>query len=302
MWIGYGSPGKVDRVHPVIGEVSLQPLHPPAVRGQAVLAEQVLADAQDVGRIEQRLVLGGDEIECGGTLEAFLDGDLFEVARLVGRPGEPGARRLLPAKLRILVEVALHERVVGEVLPVAAAKRHRGGEDLLADGQQHVARGHAAERGAGHEVRRDHRLVPLDGGRAIDANSARLEHRHEVFEFGVGLLHRFERARTPHPAHVAVLGDLRLGGGLGRRNAGEVGAADDEVLQRIEIVPRADEGLAHPRCPSCRNALRCRDEARVCPKTPPREHAEPPVPDANAIPARYDTHPRTAWTQRGWQR
>ena len=88
--------GKVDGVHPVIRKVALQPLHAPAVRGQPVLAEEVLADAQDVGRVEQRLVLGGDEVERGGAIQAFLDGDLVEVAGLVGGAGEPRPRGPAP--------------------------------------------------------------------------------------------------------------------------------------------------------------------------------------------------------------
>ena len=166
MWIGYGSPGKFTACTRWSGKWRCSHSMPRRFVVSPCWQKRVTADAQDVGRVEQRLVLGGDEVERGSAGEALLNGDLVEILRLVGRIGEPGTRGLLPSKLGILVEVALHERVVGEVLPVTAAKRHRGGDDLLAHGEQHVARGHAAERGPGHEVRCGHRLVPLDGGSA----------------------------------------------------------------------------------------------------------------------------------------
>ena len=83
IWMGPGIAGEVHRVHPVLGKVAAQPLHAPPIGGQTVLAEEVLADPQDVGRVEQRLVLGGDEVESRRPAQPLIHGDLVEIARLV---------------------------------------------------------------------------------------------------------------------------------------------------------------------------------------------------------------------------
>ena len=240
--------GEVDRVHPVLGEVPPQPLHAAPVGGQPVLAEEVPSDPKHVGRVEQGLVLGGDEVEGRGPAQPLLQGDLVEVSRLVGLAGEPRARRLLPAEPRVLVEVALHERVVGQVLEVPAPERHRRAQDLAADGEEHVPGRHAAEHAARREVGGDHRPVPLDGLRTVDPDAAPFEDGGEVVELLVRAFDRLERARPPPAPHGAVLRDLRLGGGLGRGDAGVVGPPQDDVAEGVEVVPRADDGVGHGRC------------------------------------------------------
>ena len=275
-------PRKVHRVHPVVREVAAQPLHTPPVGGEPVLAEEVPADPQHVGRIEERLVLGGHEVEGRGPAQPLLDGDLVEPPRLVGLAGEARTRRLLPAESGVLVEVALHERVIGEVLEVPAPEGHRGAQDLAPHGQQHVAGRHAAEHAARREVRRRHRLVPLDGGRAVYPDPAPFEDRREVVELRVRPLHGFEGPRPPSPAHGAVLRDLGFRRGLRRRDAGVVGPPHDEVAERVEVVPRTDDGGAagaHPHTPSLLRAS-FRPAPQPCPVStrpagplPPRRRA-----------------------------
>jgi hypothetical protein len=56
-------------MHAMAGEVSLQPLHAPAIGGESMLTEDIHSDAQHVGRVEQRLVLVRDEVEGRGPAD-----------------------------------------------------------------------------------------------------------------------------------------------------------------------------------------------------------------------------------------
>jgi len=78
-----GVAGKIHGMDAVVGKMTLQPFHGPAVGGESMLAEQVLAKAHDVGRVEQRFGLRGHEIQRGGALQPLLDGDVVKIARLV---------------------------------------------------------------------------------------------------------------------------------------------------------------------------------------------------------------------------
>ncbi len=55
----------------------------------------------------------------------------------------------------------------------------------------------------------------------------------------------------PHAAHIAVLGNFCLGSRLRWRNAGVVGAPDNYVLDRVEVVPRTYDGIDHFGTPFC---------------------------------------------------
>ena len=121
-------------MHPMIWKMPLQPLHAATIGGQAVLTEQVLADAQNVRSIKKGLVFRGNKIQGSRALQPLLNRDLIEVTRLIGIISKSRPRRLLPSEARILIEVTLHESVIREKLPVAAPKRHRSTQDFLSHG------------------------------------------------------------------------------------------------------------------------------------------------------------------------
>ena len=157
-----GVAGEVHGVHAVLGVVALEPVHGGAVGGQAVLDEQVLAHAHHVGGVPHRLDLGGHEVLVGGAHQALLQRDLLVVVVvLVGLVGQARARGLGPQEVRVLVEVLLHERPVGQVLEVAAAEGVGGGHDLVAHGEQDVAGRHAGHHRVVAEVGRWGTPLPI---------------------------------------------------------------------------------------------------------------------------------------------
>ena len=97
-----------------------------------MLTEKILADAQDIRGVKKRFVFASNEIESRGTLEALFYGDLVEVSGLIRIIREPGAWRLLPTKLRVLIEITLHQSVIRQEFPVSATKGHRRAKDFLA--------------------------------------------------------------------------------------------------------------------------------------------------------------------------
>ncbi len=97
-----------------------------------MLAEKILADAQDIRGVKKRFVLSSNEIESRSPLETIFYGDLVEVSGLIRIIREPRARRLLPTKLRVLIEITLHQSVVRQEFPVPATKGHRRAKDFLA--------------------------------------------------------------------------------------------------------------------------------------------------------------------------
>ena len=206
-----------------------------------MLDEDVLAHAHEVGGVPHRLDLGGHEVLVGGADEALFQGDLLViVVVLVGSVGQAGTGGLGPQELGVLVEVLLHERPVGQVLEVAAAEGVGGGHDLVADGQQDVARRHAGHHGVVAEVRRADGLVPLQGRRAVDDHAALLDGLDQVLEALVAALDGAQRAQAPHAAHLGVDRHLLRGRGLLGRDHRVVAAANDDALQRIPVVPRVD--------------------------------------------------------------
>ena len=64
---------EVHRMDAVLGIVALEPLHGGAVGGQAVLDEDVLAHAHEVGGVPHRLDFGGHEVLVSGADEALLE-------------------------------------------------------------------------------------------------------------------------------------------------------------------------------------------------------------------------------------
>ena len=191
--------GEVHGVHAVLGVVALEPVHGRAVRGQAVLDEQVLAHAHHVGGVPHRLDLGGHEVLVGradrGAPPARSSRRSSCACRSVSVRRGRGA--WVHRKSGSSLEVLLHERPVGQVLEVAAAEGVGGGHDLVADGQQDVARRHAGHHGVVAEVGRADGLVPLQRGGAVDDDAAVLEDLHEVLEALVAALDGVERDAGP---------------------------------------------------------------------------------------------------------
>ena len=160
---------------------------------------------------------------------------------LVGLVRQPRTRGLGPLELRVLLEVLVHEGPVGEVLEVAAAERVGRRHDLVTDGEQDVARGHLGEARLRAEVRRLDGLVPLQRRGAVHLDAQTLEDLDVVVELLVGGLDGGGGTGAPHAAHLGVDRHLLRGGGLLGRNNREVGASDDDTLERVEVVPRVDD-------------------------------------------------------------
>ena len=118
-----GITGEVHSVNAEIGVVTLEPFHGLTVGGEAVLDEEVLANAHDVSCVPHGLNFSGHEVLGCGALEALLEGDpLIVVVVLVGLVGQTRTGSLGPEELGVLLEVLVHERPVGQVLEVAAAE------------------------------------------------------------------------------------------------------------------------------------------------------------------------------------
>lgn len=85
------------RMNAQFGIIALHPIHGGAVRGEAMLNEDILAHAHPVGAIPHGLDCGGDEIRVNGTLEALLQRNgLIVVVVLAAGVGEAQARSLRP--------------------------------------------------------------------------------------------------------------------------------------------------------------------------------------------------------------
>ena len=238
---GIGVAGEVDGVDAALGVHTANPLHGLPVGREAVLDEEVLADAHHVRGVKQDLVLRGDHLQLRRALKEDLLRDVpVVVVHVVARVAQLGTRGSDPAEVRILVKVAAQDLGVGQILEEAGAEGHGRADDVAAHRQQDVARRHAAEHAARHEVRGHDGLVPLHGLRTVHLNAALLQLLDEVLDLGVGLLNRIQRTRTGHAAHRAVQGNLGLGRGLRGRDAAVIGATDDNVLQGVKIIPRVN--------------------------------------------------------------
>ena len=234
MWIA----GEVHSVHPQIRVVALEPFHRLAIRGQAVLDEQVSAQAHDVGRVPHRLDLRRDEVLGGRALQALLNRDpLVVIVVLVRLVRQPRPRSLSPLEFGVLLEVLAHEVPVGEVLEVPASEGVGRGHDLVADGEQNVAGRHLRETGVGAEVGRDDRLIPLQRRRPVDDDAVVLKDLGEVVKLGVGLFDGFGGTRPPHSAHFGVDRHFLRGRRLLGRNDRIVRAPQNDPLEGVEVVP-----------------------------------------------------------------
>ena len=90
----------------------------------------------------------------------------------IGFLGQARFWRGFPAKAGILLKILFQQGPVAQVFKPAAAKRHGRFKDFIADGQEHVPGGHAAEHGALLPVGGLDGLAEVQGGRAIDTNAA----------------------------------------------------------------------------------------------------------------------------------
>ena len=225
-----------------IGVVALEPLHCLAVGGKAVLDEQVLTNAHDVSCVPHGLNFGGHEVLVSGTNEALLDGDaLIVVVVLVGLVGQTRTGSLGPQELGVFLEVLVHERPVGQVLEVAATEGVCRGDDFVTHREQDVTRRHLGEAGLGAEVGSLDLLVPLQRSRAVNLDAEAFEDLDVVVKLLVSCLNGGGGTGSPHAAHLGVNRNLLGGCGLFGRNYGEVCTTNDNVLQRIEIIPGIDD-------------------------------------------------------------
>ena len=226
---------------PVPGEMPGDPVDALEVGGEAVLDHQVLAEPKHVGGIEQGFLVRGHEELLRGPFEPLFDADrVGQVVRPVVRICQARFGCRLVAHVRVFVVIALHQRPVAEILEPPAAIGHGGFEHFAAHGQEHVARRHAAEARSGLPVRRFHRLAEVHRRGAVDANSAAFKHPSKIVELLVGLVDRLLRPRPPLPAHVGIFRHLGVERRFRRRNAAAVGNADNDMFERVPLVPGID--------------------------------------------------------------
>ena len=160
---------------------------------------------------------------------------------LVGLVGQTRTGSLGPQELGVFLEVLVHERPVGQVLEVAATEGVCRGDDFVTHREQDVTRRHLGEAGLGAEVGSLDLLVPLQRSRAVNLDAEAFEDLDVVVELLVSCFNGCGRTGSPHAAHLGVNRNLFGGCGLFGRNYGEVCTANDNVLQRIEIIPGIDD-------------------------------------------------------------
>ncbi|OAN67059.1 hypothetical protein A8B83_19430 [Rhodobacteraceae bacterium EhC02] len=250
-----GVSGKVHCMHAMIREVATDPLDALEVRREAVLNHKIAAEAQDVCRIEERFFFSCDEEFFRGPFQALFDTDFVaEVVRVVVGIRKPRFGSRLMTEVGIFFPVFLHQRAIVQILEPAAPVGHRGFEDFRTHGQKDVARRHAAELAGSMEIRsRDGERV-IDGGWAIDPNTAGLKLLREFVEQLIGAIDGFLRASSPLPTHVAVFRDLCFKRGLFGGDMAVICTAHDHVFEWIPLVPAVDDSLFHGL--SCRSISR----------------------------------------------
>ena len=155
---GVGVAWEVHRMHPMVWEVAAEPFDSLEVGGEPVLNDQISAKPQNIGGIEQGLFLSGDEEFVRRPLQPLLHTDLFrEVIGMVIRIGQPRFGCGFMAKFGVLFKIFLHQGAVVQIFKPATAIRHGCFEHLRADGQQDIARRHAAKLALRREIRSLHR-------------------------------------------------------------------------------------------------------------------------------------------------
>ena len=243
---GVGVARKVHRVDAVIGEVTAQPLDALLVRREAVLHHQILAEAQHVGSVEQGFFLGCDKEFFGGPFQTLCLADFVgQVIRVVVGIRQARLGCGFMAEIRVLVEIALHQRAIAEVLEPATAIGHGRFQNFVADRQQHIARRHAAKLAVGVEIRSRCGLGEIDRRGPVDRHAVALKLFGELVQQFICTVDRFLRTPAPLAAHVAVFRHLGIQCRFGRGDVAIVGAPDDNVLQRIPLVPRVHNGFRH---------------------------------------------------------
>ena len=228
-------------MHAVIREVTAQPLDAFQVGGESVLDDQILTEAQHVGRVKQRLFLGGDKELLGGPLQALFNADFVrQVIRVIVLIRQARLRRGLVTEVRVFFPVLLQKRTIVQVFEPTAAIGHGRFQHLMPDGQQHIARRHAAELAVGVEIRCGYRLRMVNGHRTIHTHTAFTQQVGEVVQQLVRTIDGFLRATAPLAAHVAVFRHFRVQRRLFRWDVAIIGTAHDHMAQRVPFVPAFD--------------------------------------------------------------
>ncbi len=81
------------------------------------------------------------------------------------------------------------------------------------------------------------RLIPLNRRRPVNLDTPISQHFHQIIELDISLFNGFQRAWPPHAPHITIFGDLSLGRRLIRGNTGVISSADNDVFQRIKLIP-----------------------------------------------------------------
>ena len=137
---------EIHRMHPMVWEVAAQPLDALQVGGKPMLNHQIAAKPQNIGGVEQWLLLGGDKEFLSRPFEPFLNTNLFrQVIGMIIRICQPRLGRRFMTKIRIFFKILLHQGAVVQVFKPATAIRHGCFEHFGSDGQQDIARWHAAK-------------------------------------------------------------------------------------------------------------------------------------------------------------
>ena len=222
-------------------EMAAQPLDAHQVGDVRARHEQVAAAAHEVGGVEDRLELVDRELHrLAGLQVRHAVVVVVELVRQL-RPRRRGPARAGP-------EVLLEQRAVGVALEVARAPAHRALDDLVADDEVGVARAGDAE-AARRPARRPVLLREVDRVGPADLHALAGEDRDEVVELLLReLLHEL---RVPEAGGEPVerlrgarqVEDHREVVGRDRR---AVEAADDDLLQRVPLVPGHHRASAAP--------------------------------------------------------
>ena len=154
-------------------------------------------------------LLGGYEVPPRRPFKPLRLADpVGQVVLPVVAVGEARFRCRLVPETGILLPEPLHQRPVAQVLEPAAPVGHGRLKNLLSDGQQNVARRHAAELAARLEIRRLHLLRKVDRCRPVDPDSPLAQNPGEIVEKFVPPVDGLLRPHSMLPAHVGIRRDL----------------------------------------------------------------------------------------------
>ena len=125
------------------------------------------------------------------------------------------------------------------MLEPAAPVGHGGFKHLMADGEQQIAGGHAAEHRLLDPVGSLHGLTEIQRGGAVDSHPTAFEDPGEVVELLVRLVRHVSRIGAILAQGIVLLWPVPLDCDLRGLHHRPVGPPDDDVLQGIPLVPRA---------------------------------------------------------------